>query len=375
MKPRRRMSFLGPYRGPMSDYRTYRPRIRPRPIRAPEDLTIPDFNFGFEPRQQPQTQPKLTPVNTRTKYPTLVGTRGRRRGRPPKTVTAPRQPDYKSPIRVSPRAAGSTYSKFSMRNTCSYYDAIKKRLAPRQQHVVNTGLKVAGGSGLQTYTARIVMTQSDIGTYFSDISQTNATSELYLNGVVSETMFSNLTNSNTFIKLYHIISRRPTTNGPALGMVQGLSDEGLSGSTPQPNQQYSIGLTPFDSNSFCREWKVIGKPRIIELAEGRTHIHTSSFMINKKISLRENSDASYNIPQYSCGILYLVTGAPAENSATPTDITTAPTDLAVVYTEKHYFRYLIPNTETAVRTGTLTQGATVKVEDAASGNFVPEVQN
>lgn len=264
---------------------------------------------------------------------------------------------------------GNSYSKFRTTHKTNLYGKEIKSLTPPQVYVVTAGLRATCISGSQSYVDHTLMTRGDVLAYYNNTPNKNYTTPLYIQTVIQDCMITNLTNTNVTLTIYEVRIRKTTTESPATALTASLSNMGATATT-----QFAIGLTPFDSSIWCRYYKVL-KSYVVELPLGRTHVHKSIYKVNKKVQYSEINMSDQYIPGLSHGLLIAHHGMPGESTSVGTPITTAPESLAMVFAERHRFRYVTPVTSGFYAADNLERGATVKAMDTSSGAFETAEQN
>lgn len=135
-------------------------------------------------------------------------------------------------------------------------------------------------TGRQTSIAgRQVVWSTDIGN-LTDLQNVvlgkgavSALNQVYIKSYTRKYMFTNTASTNVFIDLYECVPRRAVTVDAITAFGTGITQ--LQGT----ESQVSVMVNPFQSRYFTQNW-IVKKVFRIELAAGRTHIHTAKYNIN-----------------------------------------------------------------------------------------------
>jgi len=110
---------------------------------------------------------------------------------------------------------------------------------------------------------------------------TSVLSQVAIKSYTVKTMYTNTASTNVFLDLYECVPRR------AHALDAGVAfDAGITRQAPAESSN-SIMVTPYQSRDFTQNW-LIKKVIRLELAPGRTHIHTSIHNINALYSSTVN---------------------------------------------------------------------------------------
>lgn len=183
--------------------------------------------------------------------------------------------------KVKPTSEGAT-SSFYMR-----YRRLKRRLygidrmsaeqtrvSPSfNKHVADSGRQAVWSISSGALGALIDLINS-MPTYPGNFPTENR--QLYVKNITHKYMFSNCASTNVFVDLYEVEPREDTDTGK--GPVS-LFNAGIGNMVPGETAA-SLGVSPYQSQGFTKNY-IIKKKYTLELAPGRTHVHTSKYNIGK----------------------------------------------------------------------------------------------
>lgn len=185
------------------------------------------------------------------------------------------------------------------------------------------------------------------------------TSAIFANNVCSiscrqESTLTNATNVPVNIVIYDVQARMPQMpggRGDPIDLWTGLvaAEGGPSGS----NNYAQIGNTPFTSNTFCQQYKIL-KVTQVQLAEGQVHKHTFinkgkyKFNPQQLLTYQSTGDTSQwsncrqDLTTWSIAVFY---GTPVASKTNPlSEVTTSNCKLNWVMTQNYKYK-LLPNAQ------------------------------
>lgn len=293
-----------------------------------------------------ETQPKIAPPNLKKQVSTQTQmVRTRRRGfkyLPAIYRKKPRYPMSRRPksammSRVKPTGEGATRSYFSngKRNRRKRYGV--SQMTPLQTRIYNQCNRFTSVAGRQAFFRIDTLINTDLDILMAAMPLTTGfpanTRSLYIQSVVSKTMFSNTAATNVFVDIYNIQPRKDITETSTNAFSLGITDM-LAGTTAQ-----TLGLTPYMSQRFTKAY-TIRKVTRIELAAGRTHLHTTKYNISRPYT--QSDDIAYGTDEYrkdySFGILCIAYSEPI-NTVDGSTVTTAPVSVNTFTTETYKFNF------------------------------------
>lgn len=153
-------------------------------------------------------------------------------------------------------------------------------------------------------------------------------------------MFTNQSEVAAKVVLYDCIARHDGDDAVATCFTEGISDES-AGSLGNA----LVGLTPYKSGMFTKNWK-IRKVSSFVLSPGAHHIHYIKAKVNKTVSNAwiDKTPAAYLSP-YTCSLMAVVHGMPINDVTTRTQISTAATAIDVVTTLCYDYSWDSHNTQ------------------------------
>lgn len=218
----------------------------------------------------------------------------------------------------------------------------------------------AQNTGLLTFNTGNVITQILQNLQRVDTLTAGETPSIegYLQYCQSETRITNSSNTGCVVEIYEIVPKRDFVGGatgvgtPIIAWTVGLTSSvpynSMTMSGMSPVNYYS---SPTDSPIFTQFYSI--KKRFkIEMPAGACHIHTSFYNVNKNIPQAMFASTGYasadsQLVNMSKNIMFVVRGTPAFSNATPSTVSTAPSGVDIVSSNK-IVAYAIPNSNTVI---------------------------
>lgn len=201
------------------------------------------------------------------------------------------------------------------------------RMSPEQVYQnVFTGREV-GGAGRQAVWSTDVGNLVDLQAVVLGKQLASPLNQIYVKSYTRKYMFTNTALTNVFIDLYECVPRRAIQTDAITAFSSGIQQM-------QPTESaISIMTTPFQSRFFTQNW-LIKKVFRIELAAGRTHIHTAKYNINALYSSEINQAGSTatHQPKFTRTNLCIAYSELANTLAGPT-VTFAPVSINTFVSE------------------------------------------
>nr|WAE42574.1 MAG: capsid protein [Cressdnaviricota sp.] len=185
------------------------------------------------------------------------------------------------------------------------------------------------------------------------------TDRILLKKVNAELSLANSTNMTCRVELYDVIARRdiyPFTSlsstqivpTPTLAFAYGLQNE-LQTSSNTANQ--NVGTTPFDSQLFCKFWKIQKITHVI-LAPGQVHMHKVSYSPNYVLDNQLLSQTNMAaIGKLACYTMAVAVGQPILDATGL--VTTGQVELLTIARQDYEFSYIPNNLKTMVNVNAL----------------------
>ena len=238
----------------------------------------------------------------------------------------------KMDVSVKPVGTGSTYSYYKY--TCRPQRGsriIKSQAAPLYS-TYNAGQRITSSQGQQSYTTSAVFLPSTLRTLYLE-SSANTDGSFWVDQARCKWMFQNQSEANTFLTLYEFVARRDSNVGPSLAFSSGMTAIQAGGTSTADD----IGATPFMTTRFTQNFKILKKFNV-ELAQGRTHIHTSMYYMSKNYreAMYEMDTGDTVYAGWTRGLFIICNGSPYNSAATKTNVSTTPVaiDLVTSFTYK-----------------------------------------
>lgn len=272
-------------------------------------------------------------------------------------VVAQQQPRRLN-VNIQPIGNGSTQSFYKKTRKAKLVGRILKAMQPPRT-LVNVDSQRANATACGKQLAQSVefIQASDITNMFGQLTTGGSnTQRLYIEKFSSEFLFSNLTSTNTFLRLYEVTARRDfysTTASTgdyskAIWTPLGAFDQGLIDCTSSAsNAANELGNHPFMSRLFTEMWK-IDRVYHIELGAGRSHKHVTSYDVKKFVNEPRTSRNSM-LGGITRGILIIAYGAPVVDGTTNTLVSTSKASIGWVRKDSTRVRVVDPQGEQIYR--------------------------
>ena len=324
------------------------------------------------PETQPTTGPEVSPDTE-----TMPRRRQRRYLRPPKvrirtpwgTILRRNKQRRARSTSMTFNGTGSTFSSFGRKLRASRYkrerDAYRVlRTAPWNKYRKISGARCYDGISKQSAIVYPIMDETDIGLVKSLLPTGTDNSSILLKGTKQHFHLTNMQKSNVFVHIYECMYRKNSNRTLLELWNDGLADM----ITSSPPTFSSFGLTPFISQAFTRMVKV-QKVYTLELAQGRSHRHTSSYTYNRVFGFEETAEQTDDYKQlWTRAVMFVFRGCPVNDATAETTVVTAPTAVDIVMDKQIEFKYYLPyERELSYNTSLATTGVTPVVMDIGSG--------
>lgn len=325
----------------------------------------------LESQQQEQTNQigqEMPRVRQRYRVRTPRGVfRGRRPRVPLRRNLRPRRPRRRTMMTFN--GTGSTFSAFSRKLRASRYkrerDAYRVlRTAPWNKYRKVSAARCYDSYSLQSAIVYTVMDETDMNLVKAMLPTTTDDSQILLKGTKQHFHLTNMQKSNVFVHIYECMYRKNSSK-----TLLELWSNGLADMIPtSPPTFRSYGMTPFMSQAFTQMVKV-QKVHTLELAQGRSHRHTSSYTYNRVFDFEEVSEQTDDYKQlWTRAVMFVFRGCPVNDQTTETTVVTAPTAVDIVTDKQIEFKYYVPYTRELAYNNTLAlTGVTPVVMDIGSG--------
>lgn len=242
-------------------------------------------------------------------------------------------------VSVKPVGTGSSYSYYKSYKKSRRGAKYTKATQAPMYTIYNSGYRVTSTQGQQAIATYGVMTASDLHTLYGNTTAATDGSFIVDSARV-RTVFQNQSEATTFLNIYEIVCRRDSVQGPVGAFVNGMTSIGSATSNA-----YDIGATPFMSPRFTANFRILKKYNV-ELAQGRSHIHTSMYTVNKRYSdsvfQMDNTD-DFQYAGWTRFLLVLGWGTPYNSAATKTNVSTTPVAVDVVQNIAYTYRAITIN--------------------------------
>lgn len=327
-----------------SNFRTAIPVLpRSQPMRVPAFRGISRSSGTMA---ETKTKPQLAPAKVNKKVSTDQEMARRRRRAlrylPALYKKKPRYPMMKrknaGATRVKPTGEGATRSFYTNGRRLRKKLFGVSRLTPLQTRVYNSTARWTSISGRQAFWSYESLDNPNLDAIMNtmnyNVNFPISTRTLYLESVTLKYMLANTAASNVFVDIYNIEPRKDISDTPVNTWSLGLDDMATGQSAA------ILGTTPYMSMRFTKAY-IIKKVTRIELAAGRTHLHTCKYNIGKAYSAVDDSLYGTDVFRkgYTHGLLFAAYSEPINNADVTPIVTTAPVSINVFASETQRFRY------------------------------------
>lgn len=248
--------------------------------------------------------------------------------------------------RIYNEGIGGQYSEFNWSGVHSFIPKEVMDAGAPQVELYNTGEQLLCTPGVQA--SSVVMTLADSGQY-NLVSTNSKITRFILNKIKGEIFFANNFKANVRMTIYDCIARRDiptaTINSAYNAWHQGLTDLGLAGT------ETVVGATPFSSDTFNFFWKVAQRTEVV-LSGGGVHRHKVQGNMRKLIAGAEGAYLSgWKDCSYNC--LIVISGQPAHDSTTKTNVTLGTGGVDMVVQTEHVWKYVLTGLPTISKSNNL----------------------
>lgn len=254
------------------------------------------------------------------------------RGRGPGSMVS-RIRNYKMDISVKPVGTGSSYSYYRYTRRPDKGSRIVKTQQAPLFSVFNSGSRMTSLQGEQGYTTLSVMTGAKLRSLYLETSA-NQDGRFWVGYARCRWMFQNQSEATTHLTIYEFTTRRDSNVGPSLAFQSGLASiQAGVGSNAS-----DIGATPFMTPRFTENFRIL-KKYSVELAQGRSHIHTALYRMNKNYSdslYQMDGSSDVVLGGWTRGLFVIAHGTPYNSLATKTNVSTTPVAIDIVANETYH---------------------------------------
>lgn len=228
---------------------------------------------------------------------------------------------------VRPVGTGSSNSYYKyVRRPSKGSRIVKTQQAPLYS-IYNSGTRLTSPQGEQAFANVQTFSASQLHQLYLETSA-NQDGRFWVDWARTRTVFQNQSEATTFLTIYEFVTRRDSLVGPTLAFSSGMSSIGNVSSNSA-----DIGATPFMTPRFTNNFRILKKYNV-ELAQGRSHIHTSFYNI-----CRNYDDSIYQMDGgddtvlggWTRGIFYIAWGTPFNSLSDNTKVSTTPVAIDIVH--------------------------------------------
>lgn len=280
---------------------------------------------------------------------------------------------------VKADGTGASFSGFTGRHKMS---VIGKRYTmdtqPHYQQYAASG-RAQGSYNEQCIVVSTAMSAGSLYGLVSSVPTTVApvsglvTSNIYMNTCRMKMMYTNFTNTNLILWLYEIVPRRDCQLDPLASWKQGLADQDYALNTVNV-----YNCQPTYSPHFTHFFYILKKYKI-ELAPGRTHVHSSVYKVNRIFNgeYYNNTAATTTttrppyLQHYTRSVMAVCHGTPGDSS-TGTEVALTYPAIGITQSYSYEWRYLVPIERSYYLAGTLPTVTGINVINEETAAAVAE---
>lgn len=240
--------------------------------------------------------------------------------------------------KVLPSGTGSTFSYYKSRQAIHPKTRAVAKIATHQFYQKNLSYRLETTAfGTQGCCQFVVGTAFDLHDMVSNSHLTpNATTQIHIRDYSVHTEFTNQSEATCYFDIYELTPRYSliTNKDPVDAFNNGLIDSGVA------NGAITLGAVPTMSSGFTFLYK-IHKKYTVELAQGQSHRHVSSYNIGRRYSeeFYDTIVSNTMLPQFTRYVMIVASGAPLNDQTTKANVSTATVALDIV--RKVKARYMI----------------------------------
>lgn len=242
----------------------------------------------------------------------------------------------------------STFTK-SSRKWAGWARSKLRDLRQIKRYVNHYTVRVAGANGYQTVyyvalpqmptatptvdpgSSAVAAVQKIWWEYINSQSSANRNRYLYFESITTQYEIHSQNEWITTLDIYDFVTRRDSNDDPGTAWSDGLTEgQKLAVLTPAGsvnNQTYRV--TPFMSNQFCQQYKVLKKKQVI-LSPGASHKHTTVFNIKKRVNIDDfKSNSGIFKRGFTHGSYFVGYGKQASDADNTAEVTSMKADWVI----------------------------------------------
>lgn len=271
----------------------------------------------------------------------------------------------------------------SVRRKTRMYPSVRKYLVGKMSYsrVVDTARK-EWDAGAQAVVALPYLDSTAVGKLFTSYSLSAVgvgDAQIAIKNCTSRVNITNQSNSNLVCTIYDVINRHDVVSGSDAqspedawtnGLAQITSGTGSTGTTPQ-----TMGVTPFQSYDFCKNYRVI-KVTKIYMELGKSHIHNINLMTAFKMNTRDLDDsgaATKGFRNITMHCMLVFHGMPVNDGTTDTLIAMGSGAVDIVSESKIVWKYNVAETTRSMyfddNQGTITTEKLMNEQTGAADTY------
>lgn len=284
---------------------------------------------------------------------------------------------YGGVVRRSATGSTMTSSTFgSKRLTKELYSLYKNNQDYERQVLMSRRQTAAFGK--QSVVDQFYNFQGELEAMFATVPQITTpiqrlSGKFYLKNTRVKQTYTNQDLATAYLTIYELtprfhISTPALTNTPTNLWDEGFEDQLL---TPTANDDYrDVYASPFDSQAFTLYYKV-DKVTKVELGQGQSHCHTTTYHINKPVYGQILSN--YNLLRgiAKCNML-VVSGTPLNDLNVKSNVSTSSVAVDVVTYYTTEYTYAASQRKLRTYTNTLGVINTAELVSVGAGLVTPE---
>lgn len=229
---------------------------------------------------------------------------------------------------VRPVGTGSSNSYYKYVRRPSRGSRIVKTQQAPLYSIYNSGTRLTSLQGEQAYANLQTFNASQLHQLYFETSA-NQDGRFWVDWARTRSVFQNQSEATTFLTIYEYTTRRDSLVGPTLAFQSGMASiQAGVGSTAS-----DIGATPFMTPRFTSNFRILKKYNV-ELAQGRSHIHTSFYSLSRNyddsVYQMDGGDSTV-LAGWTRGIFYIAWGTPFNSLSNNTKVSTTPVAIDIVH--------------------------------------------
>jgi hypothetical protein len=228
-------------------------------------------------------------------------------------------------------------------------------------YVVNAGTQLTCGVGLQSATYYTMGNAPNLNTLANkvQVGTLSTAMQMFLQSMTQKLDIRSAATYTSNLTIYDLIPRRDcytaVIGDPLTAWSTGIVDELSTG------LYTDVGNTPIQSDLFNQFFEIVNTHKV-EILPGGTYTHSVYSEPNVKLHSEVTSRVTSALRKVTVFSLLVLSGGPAHDSTTKSQVSTSATALDIVQTVTYNVKYLLDNTTSYFRSNNLVSAFTVGPE-------------